>query len=393
MGISAKSRQRLMNLALLVGVIFVCLIAGEIATRLLLRNTIVLFPRNFTAAHYDGVTLRKLIPNSTFQHTSVDGSWEFRTNAQGFRDDENYEYRKPEGLRRVLVLGDSQAQGFEVRQSSTFAKVLEHRLRAKGIDAQVLNTGISGFGTAEELMYLEHEGMKYHPDAVVLAFFGNDFDDSVKSGMYELADGKLVVRNTIYTPGVKAIAIMNGVPGAFWLGQHSYLFSLLVNSFWETAKGTLLVVARKNLTTEYAVRVSAVNDYERELVVALLQRMKAVALAANVPFIVVEIPSIAEHPDRTAWSASVPDDLVPAVIANCDVYVPASSYLAGVETGSVHVPHGQRHISEITHARIAEALDRVLSAESPRFSLHTSSYSGEPPSGVVSVSTALHHSQ
>jgi lysophospholipase L1-like esterase len=373
--------------------IFACLVGGEIAARLLLRDTIVLFPRNFTAAHYDGATLRKLIPNSTFQHTSIDGTWEFRTNAQGFRDDENYEHRKPDGLRRVLVLGDSQTQGFEVRQSSTFAKVLENRLRNKGIDAQVLNTGMSGFGTAEELMYLEHEGIKYHPDAVVLAFFGNDFDDSVKSGLYELTDGKLVVRTTSYTPGVKAIAILNAVPGAFWLSQHSYLFSLLVNTFWETAKETLRVVARKNLTTEYAVRVSAVNDYERELVVALLQRMKAVTHAANIPFIVVEIPSIAEHPDRTAWSPSVPDDLVPAVIANCDVYVPASSYLAGAEKGSIHVPHGHRHISEETHARIADALDRVLSAESPRFSLRTSSYSGQQSGGRVPVSTALHYPQ
>jgi hypothetical protein len=390
--ISTKILQRLTNLALLVGVIFVCLIAGEIAARLLLRNTIVLFPRNFTAAHYDGVTLRKLIPNSTFQHTSVDGRWEFRTNAQGFRDDENYEYRKPDGLRRVLVLGDSQTQGFEVRQSATFAKVLENRLRAKGVDAQVLNTGISGFGTAEELMYLEHDGMKYHPDAVVLAFFGNDFDDSVKSGLYEIADGKLVVRNTSYTPGVKAIAIMNAMPGAFWLSQRSYLFSLLINTFWETAKETLRVVARKNLTTEYAVRVSAVNDYERELVVALLQQMKAVAHAANIPFIVLEIPSIAEHTDRTAWSPSVPDDLVPAIIANCDVYVPASLYLVGAEKGNVHVPHGQRHISEETHARIAEVLDRVLSAESPRFSLRKSSYSRAQPV-AASVSTALHYPQ
>jgi lysophospholipase L1-like esterase len=353
-------------------VVVICLVAGEIATRLILGNNIVLFPRSFTAAHYEGVTLRRLIPNSKFWHTSVDGSWEFRTNAQGFRDDEDYEYQKRAGQRRVLVLGDSQTQGFEVRQSATFAKLLEHRLRAKGIDAQVLNTGISGFGTAEELMFLEHEGLKYLPDAVVLAFFGNDFDDSVKSDLYELANGNLIVRNTNYAPGVTAIAAMNAVPGASWLSQHSYLFSLLVNTFWETAKEALRVTARKNLTTEYAVRVSDVNRYERELVVALLQRMKAVAHAANIPFIIVEIPSIAPDDDRVAWLPSVPDDLVPAMISSCDVYVPASSYLAGAQKGTVHVPHGHRHISEQTHAKIAEALNGVLSETSPRFSIRTS---------------------
>jgi hypothetical protein len=318
------------------------------------------------------VTLRRLIPNSTFWHTSVDGSWEFRVNAQGFRDDEDYQYQKRAGQRRVLILGDSHTQGFEVRQSATFAKVLEHRLRARGIDAQVLNTGISGFGTAEELMFLEREGMKYRPDAVVLAFFANDFDDSVKSDLYELANGSLTVRNTSYTPGVTPIAVINAVPGASWLSQHSYLFSLFINTFWETAKEALRAGARKNLTTEFAIRVSEVDTYERELVVALLRRMKAVAHAANIPFIIVEIPSVAADGDRVAWQPSVPDDLVTAMISSCDVYVPASSYLAGAQKGTVHVAHGDRHISEQTHARIAAALDGILSEMNPRFSTRIS---------------------
>jgi hypothetical protein len=391
--ISKKNWQRLANSAVFVAAIFISLIGGEIATRLILGNKIILFPRNFTAAHYDGVTLRKLIPNATFRHTSVDGSWEFRTNAQGFRDDENYEYQKPAGQRRVLVLGDSHALGFEVRQSATFSKQLEQRLRAKGIDTQVLNTGISGFGTAEELMFLEHEGMKYLPDAVVLAFFANDFDDNVESNLYELNSGRLLERNASYTPGVEAIAVMNAVPGASWLSQHSYLFSLLINTFWETAKQAMRATARKNLTTEYAIRVSQVNEYERELVVALLQRMKAVAHAADIPFIVVEIPSIAEDADRAAWSSSIPDSLLPAVIASCDVYVPAGSYLAGAQKGSVQVPHGHRHISEQTHEKIAEALDRVLSETSPRFSIPTS-YSDKRAGGDhLSGSAALPNSR
>lgn len=369
---SIKLQQRLINLALLAGMTCICLIICEVAARLLMHNTVVLFPRNFTEAHYEGVTLRRLIPNATFWHTSVDGSWQFRTNAQGFRDDENYKHEKPPGQRRILMLGDSQTQGFEVRQAATFAKRLERRLRDKGMSVQVLNTGMSGFGTAEELMFLQHEGMKYSPDAIVLAFFANDFDDSVKSGLYELVNDKLVVRSTSYTPGVTAIKVMNAVPGAFWLSQNSYLFSILVNTFWETAKEALRVTAKRELTTEYAVRVSEVSEYERQLVIALLRQMHAVAQAANVPFIVVEIPSPVADADPRAWQPSVADDLVPAVISSCDIYIPASEYLAGAQKGSVFVPHGQRHISEQTHAKIAAALDGILSEISPRFSIGAS---------------------
>jgi hypothetical protein len=371
--ISAKTRQRLASFALLAGSVLISLSAGEAATRLILGRKTVLFPRNFTAAYYHGVTLRRLIPNTHFWHSSVDGSWEFRTNAQGFRDDANYEYRKPAGQRRVLVLGDSQTEGFEVRQSATFSKQLERHLRAEGLDVQILNTGISGFGTAEELMFLEHEGMKYSPDAIVVAFFGNDFDDNVNSGLFELKNGKLTVQRTSYMPGVKPIAVMNAVPGGFWLSQHSYLFSVLLNTVWEAGKKALRGAARQKLTTEYAVRVSEVNDYEGRLAVALLRRMRAVANSADVPLIVVEIPAAAPATSEAAWLPSVPSELVPAMITSCDIYIPPAAYLADARKGSVHVPHGQRHISEQTHAKIAAILERTLRRTSSRFSVQTSS--------------------
>jgi GDSL-like Lipase/Acylhydrolase family len=361
-----RYRRVLTNCALFLGSILFGLLVAESGTRLILGDSIVLFPRYFTAAHYGEVTLRRLIPNSTFWHTSIDGSWEFRTNAQGFRDDEDYAYEKSVATRRVLVLGDSHTQGFEVRQSSTFAKLLEHRLRTRGVQAQVLNAGISGFGTAEELMFLEQEGMKYHPDAVVLAFFANDFDDTVKSGLYGLENGRVVVRKTEHIPGVRPIALMNAVPGASWLSQHSYLFSLFVNTIWESAKRGLSIAAHKEVTTEYAISTSEAGKYEEELVVGLLEQMKAIAHAANIPFIIVDLPTV-EFSGPVQWRPSVPSELVPAVTSACDVYLSPTSYLKGAQDGTVHVPHGHRHISEQTHARIAEVLDRALSQVDPVF--------------------------
>jgi lysophospholipase L1-like esterase len=364
-----RCQRALINCCLLLASTLFALLVAEVGTRVILGDAIVLYPRYFTAAAYDGVTLRRLVPNSSFWHTSTDGSWEFRTNSKGFRDDENYEYDKPAGTRRVLVLGDSQTQGLEVRQSATFAKVLERRLRERGVDAQVLNTGISGFGTAEELMFLEHEGMKYHPDAIVLAFFENDFDDSVKSGLYGLRNGELVVRKTEHIPGVNAIALMNAIPGGAWLSQNSYLFSLFVNTVWETVKRGLSIAASKQLVTEYAISTSEVGRYERDLVVTLIERMNAVAHAASIPFVIVEIPSPDVSKER-AWLPSVPDDLVPAFISACNVLLPAKSYLNGAQNGTILVPHGYGHISEQTHTRIAEALDHVLSEQVPGFGRH-----------------------
>lgn len=358
MAISAKTKRRLANFSLLLASTIISLLIAEVAVRWLLGQVIVLYPRNFAAGYYDGATLRHMVPNSTFWHTSIDGSWQFRINAQGFRDDESYPYEKPAGQRRILVMGDSHTEGYEVRQNATFSKVLERRLRERGLNAMVMNTGVSGFGTAEELMFLEHEGLKYHPDAVVVAFFANDFEDNVKSNLYRLEDGKLVVTNTSYIPGVKEIGLMNSVPGVPWLSENSYFFSLLLNTAWENAKQALNAMRRKQLTTEYAVRVSDVNKFEQQLAVALLERIKADAHQAGIPFIIVEIPSH-DPSGRAPWLPSISPDLVPSFVSASDVFVPASSYLAGMQ-GLVHVPHGHRHISEETHARIAEALDRVF---------------------------------
>ena len=98
---------------------------------MVLKEKIVLFPRYHSDANYGEFTLRRLRPNTTFWHTSIDGNWKFVTNAQGFRDERDFSYAKPPGRLRVLTLGDSHTEGFEVRQTQTYSAVMERFLRAK----------------------------------------------------------------------------------------------------------------------------------------------------------------------------------------------------------------------------------------------------------------------
>ena len=54
-------------------------------------------------------------------------------------------------------------------------RALEDSLRPIGKRVEVLNFGVSGYGTAQELLMLRHYAWSYEPDAVILAFFrGND---------------------------------------------------------------------------------------------------------------------------------------------------------------------------------------------------------------------------
>lgn len=91
-------------------------------------------------------------------------------NSHGLRDRE-YTYEKPSGMRRVLVLGDSFAWGYGVGDEDIFSKVLERRFESEGRAWQVINTGVSGWGTDQQYLFLTGEGFRYQPDVVVLALY------------------------------------------------------------------------------------------------------------------------------------------------------------------------------------------------------------------------------
>ena len=122
------------------------------------------------------------------------------TNSKHLRDRE-YEYQKPSNRKRILVLGDSFVWGYGVADRDIFTEVLESRFERDRMPYQVINTGVSGWGTDQEYLYFADEGVKYSPDIVVLAFYlGNDPDNCVHSIQYGLhkpmfSDVNLTLKN------------------------------------------------------------------------------------------------------------------------------------------------------------------------------------------------------
>lgn len=338
--------------------VFVALLAGEALVRALYKDRTVLYPRYHTDYHYGEYTLRGIRPHADFWHTSVDGSWEFITNGRGLRDRREFAYAKPAGTLRVLAIGDSHTQGYEVRQDATFSAVLERYLRHHGVRAEVLNAGVSGYSNAEELAYLENEGYRYHPDVVVLGFYGNDFEDNLKAGLFALEDGKLVVRNKSHIPGVAIQNFIYAIPGVRWLSENSYAYSLVFNGVWAYFKEALRVRATSAPEDapefEYAVPMkSSHSPYEIALAAALIERMGQFCARHGMRFIVVDIP----RPNAPyQLIASIPEGMLK------DVEVVSSRALLGKFDGvaELHVPHGDRHISEFTHTMIGVELGRRI---------------------------------
>ena len=352
------NRQTAVNLALLAVVSLVCLGLCEIGTRLLFSDQVLLFPRYHTSAHYGEFTLRRLRPNFQFSHTNRDGNWKFVTNRQGFRSYEDFHLEKPPGIFRVIALGDSTTEGFEVRQSYTYAAVLERYLRKNGIRAEVFNTGISGFGTAEELIYLENEGIKYKPDAVVLGFNANDFDDNVRSDLFRIEGDKLVIANKTYIPGVSILDAINAVALLRWLSENSYFYSFALNTVWDAAKRARLRSSEQWRETEFTIPTS-IDKYKTELEVALLQRLYAFCRSHSIMLIVVDIPRRVDvEKSEPDFLGSVPADLQSQFRENSDALILSEDVFAPYR--GLTEFHGLTHINEFSHLMLGIAVGRNI---------------------------------
>jgi hypothetical protein len=163
-------RQLATSLLLVTGSIGVALLLAE----LVLRATGFANPKLYVP---DAVTGSFHQPLLDFTYTH-EGHGRVHINSAGLRDRE-HALAKPTGVYRIAVLGDSYAAALEVDQPQAFWSVLERRLndcRAFGpATVEVINFGVAGFGTAQQLLTLRERAWDYAPDLVLLAFLtGND---------------------------------------------------------------------------------------------------------------------------------------------------------------------------------------------------------------------------
>jgi GDSL-like Lipase/Acylhydrolase family len=92
------------------------------------------------------------------------------SNSRGLRGSNEYSYSRIPGKQRILVLGDSFTFGTDVSDDETYSHYLQSLLP----NTEVLNFGVQGYGQDQALLYLQDEGVKYHPDVVLLGFMFMD---------------------------------------------------------------------------------------------------------------------------------------------------------------------------------------------------------------------------
>lgn len=139
-----------------------------------------------------------------------EGQGQVSINPDGFRD-RIHTPTPAEGVLRVAVLGDSFTEALQVNLGSTWWKLLEQRLNSQpscafrqGFPAgvEVLNFGVGGYGTGQELLTWRQKARGFQPRKVLLAMYlGNDIQDNTPRARPDRpvfrsgSDGSLVVDN------------------------------------------------------------------------------------------------------------------------------------------------------------------------------------------------------
>lgn len=81
---------------------------------------------------------------------------------------------KPPNTYRVVVIGDSVAYGTGVPRSEAFPQRMHRLLAQRGLGIEVINCGVPGYSTYNEVELYRNIAARLQPDLVVLAFCLND---------------------------------------------------------------------------------------------------------------------------------------------------------------------------------------------------------------------------
>jgi lysophospholipase L1-like esterase len=135
-------------------------------------------------------------------------------NSRGFRGRET-DVPKPRGRFRIVTVGDSLTLGWGVGDEETFSARLEQFLHEKFPDRNldVVNLGVGGYDTRQEVTLLKRHVDELEPDLVVIGFYSNDVPDSIDDDR-ALADAgtRVVAAN----PQRGQVLHMNPAPDSSW---------------------------------------------------------------------------------------------------------------------------------------------------------------------------------
>ncbi len=194
----SKRKWRLRLLSLLFG-LSLAMVLSEVGLRILGVG----YPQFYQPDEHCGSRLRPGISGVW----TAEGFGRVSVNSLGFRGPE-IKATQLSSATRVAVLGDSFIEALQVDHEECFCARLEESLNSKNHTVnnyyEVINCGVSGYGTAQQLLMLRNYVLPLRPDIVLLAVYPeNDIrnnhpilEDDPRLPYFALEGGELVLDNS-----------------------------------------------------------------------------------------------------------------------------------------------------------------------------------------------------
>ena len=188
---------------------------------------------------------------------SIEG---IKTNELGLRD---FPYNKNAEV-KILVLGDSITWGHGIDEPQfLYTSFLETALKGKHPSKtfEVINSGVPGYSTFQERIYLEKYGLALNPDIIILQFCLNDIFEPYLTLASLGGDNQFL--------GIDTRKAADGIFG--WLLQHSTAFE------WAVKRAIRLYKKRE----EYSAKKLCQNSLSNELNEAWDKTLDEIQLIIN----------------------------------------------------------------------------------------------------------------
>jgi hypothetical protein len=348
------------------------------AAELLLRATLTV--ERITIAHDPLLGFRGRRHASTVWTREMAGRPRtVQLNAGGFHDHERTPSIAP-GTRRLLFVGDSFLEAYQVDINSSFSQRIGRRLSDRARAVETVNQGVHGYGLGVYALHVRERLPAWDTHGVVLCLFlGNDLHDnftpvaSPAVPRFHVDDSS---QRVVYLPAPAA-------DGRTWLRDHILAQSMLVRFLWMRLikkSGSAMQMAR-------AAGMVSTPDLEGEsggrtpemMIVArhLLQRIVKDLRARGIPLFVLVIPdpfhvndlykrASAERdgtqvppldPERQAIEVGVVQILRQLEVEHT---YPRAAFVQARLDGDGYYRNGFGHFTDAAHGAVAALLEEPL---------------------------------
>ena len=345
---NSKHRGILINLVLVLISTLFAVAMSEVALRLMGFEPMYVSPERDRFWKYDALLGWSHEPGQEGIFETPQFRTVVRINENGLRD-RSHSYERNNDIKRILVLGDSFAWGYGVEESERFSQQLEETL-----GVEVINAGVSGYSTDQELLWYKNEGIKYETDLVILVIAGNDVGDNERllvSNIYYkprfvIQDGELVLTGSPVpktSPQGKLV---------YSLSQRSALAHFLALRYFD-AVALYGKLKRGSDHTPAAVPDADTQREPFELTVALVNEMRNIAESRNAKFMIVTTAQWWNYPSEETYS-----DFVTTLQSEGFIVLDVES-LPGFDPDGMLIPN-DGHWNRDGHVFVSERMEEFM---------------------------------